>query len=125
MVRNDNSFYQWLPISQEASNNLGMSTFTESLAPFGPNTSSAQSEFELWFDTKKEILDDPFELGTSTLPKSDMTFHYITIPKYSALFLNVMNNIEFEGLINVAGNIQYQVFDQGGYIGKIFSLKNC
>ncbi len=97
-----------------------MSTFTDSLGQFLPDTFSAQSEFELWFDTKKEIFAVPLEFGTTTLPTNDMIFHYISIPRYSALFLNVLNNVDFFEWEDNFGNSRYQVFDHGAYIGNIF-----
>ena len=66
MVRNDVSLYPWIKMSKETTNNLGMTTFTENMESFLPNTEQSSSEFEIWFDNKIKASDLAVSYGYTT-----------------------------------------------------------
>ena len=117
MVRNDVSLYPWIKMSKETTNNLGMTTFTENMESFLPNTEQSSSEFEIWFDNKIKASDMAVSYGYTTLPPELMLFHEVTVPKFSALLLNVMNNIQFNLVTLDEGENYFNISDHNAYIG--------
>ena len=90
-------------------NSLGFSVHYKNGTEYNISSTTDENEFEIWLDNRVDGKDLNFTRGLTSFPPTVMGSFEMTVPKLSALFLNVMHDVktskESYNITNSSGHI--------------------